>query len=480
MLFNSIDFAIFMPIVLGIYWALNKNVKIQNIFLLAASYLFYTWWNWRYLSLILVCSLTNYFAGLLLMKYESKKIRKTVLITCCTICFGILGVFKYYDFFVHSFVDAFSLFGIQLQAHTLKLILPVGISFYTFHTLSYTIDVYRHKFEPTRDVVSFFLFVSIFPLAMAGPIERATNLLPQIYVKRTFDYSRTVDGMRQILWGLFKKVVIADSCATYVNQIWDTYQNQSSSTLFIAAIFYSFQIYGDFSGYSDMAIGIGKLLGFKFLNNFKFPYFSRDIAEFWRRWHISLNTWFRDYLYIPLGGSRVSKLKVVRNTFAIFLVSGFWHGANWTFIVWGMLHACLFLPEILTGKNRKFTNVVAENRILPNLKEFLQMFVTFAMVTIGWIFFRSESISDAVNFLAKIPTKSLLSLPFMPSKMTTFGFIIIMLAIEWLQRDKMHGLETFGLSWKPIFRYAFYYTLIMFILLFSIFNQQTTFIYFQF
>ncbi|MDR1544707.1 MAG: MBOAT family protein, partial [Prevotellaceae bacterium] len=291
MLFNSIDFSIFMPIVFIIYWLLRKNVKIQNLFLLAASYFFYAWWDWRYLSLILVCSLTNYGAGLLLANFSkvqnSGKVdkRKIVLIACCAICLGILGVFKYYDFFVNSFVDAFSLFGVQMQAHTLKLILPVGISFYTFHTLSYTIDVYRRKFEPTKDVVSFFLFVSIFPLAMAGPIERATNLLPQIYAKRKFDYAQATDGMRQILWGLFKKVVIADNCATYVNEIFGSYSTQSGSTLLLGAVFFAFQIYGDFSGYSDMAIGIGKLLGFKFLNNFKFPYFSRDIAEFWRRWH---------------------------------------------------------------------------------------------------------------------------------------------------------------------------------------------------
>ncbi|MDR1544251.1 MAG: MBOAT family protein [Prevotellaceae bacterium] len=452
MLFNSLDFAVFMPIVFMIYWALSKNVKIQNVFLLAASYFFYAWWDWRYLSLILVCSLTNYSAGLLMMKYDNAKIRKIVLIVCCTVCFGILAVFKYYDFFVTSFVDAFSLMGMQMQAHTLKLILPVGISFYTFHTLSYTIDVYRQHFEPTKDVVSFFLFVSIFPLAMAGPIERATNLLPQIYKKRAFDYTQATDGMRQILWGLFKKVVIANNCASSVNQIFANYDVMPASTLVVGAVLFAFQIYGDFSGYSDMAIGIGKLLGFKFLNNFRFPYFSRDIAEFWRRWHISLNTWFRDYLYIPLGGSRVSKAKVVRNTFVIFLVSGFWHGANWTFIVWGAFHALLFLPEILSGKNRKFTNNVAENRILPTITEFLQMGVTFLLVVVGWIFFRAETIGQAFDYISRIASTSLFTIP---TGMKAVALSIPFMIVEWLGRNNQYAIEKIPVKSRPL-RWAIY------------------------
>ena len=481
MLFNSIDFAIFMPIIFLIYWALGKNIKIQNFFLLAASYFFYAWWDWHYLSLILICSLTNYSAGILMMKYDSVKIRKIVLITCCSVCLGILGVFKYYDFFVTSFVDAFSLFGANLQVHTLKLILPVGISFYTFHTLSYTIDVYRSKFEPTKDIVSFFLFVSIFPLAMAGPIERATNLLPQIYKKRAFNYDLAVDGMRQILWGLFKKIVIADNCAMVANQVFENAPNEHGVSLIIGAIFFAFQIYGDFSGYSDMAIGIGKLLGFKFLNNFRFPYFSRDIAEFWRRWHISLTTWFRDYVYIPLGGSRVSKAKVIRNTFIIFLVSGFWHGANWTFIAWGAFHAALFLPLILLGKNRKYTNTVAEGKILPSLKELFQMFLTFALVVVGWVFFRAETIQDAVHYLAGMVNKSLFSMPYLRAFISRFLplfiSIIMMLIIEWVQRDKQHGLQ---LSYKmpKAIRYIIYLLFIFLIHRYQ--GDSATFIYFQF
>ncbi|MDR0828528.1 MAG: MBOAT family protein [Prevotellaceae bacterium] len=484
MLFNSIDFAVFMPITFIIYWLLGKNVKIQNIFLLAASYFFYAWWDWRYLSLILICSITNFSAGILMSNNTFSKVlnfekaRKVVLIVCCLICFGVLGVFKYYDFFVTSFVDAFSLFGVKMQAHTLKLILPVGISFYTFHTLSYTIDVYRRHFEPTKDVVSFFLFVSIFPLAMAGPIERATNLLPQIYKRRTFDNAQATDGLRQILWGLFKKVVIADNCAVYVNQVFADYQMQSASTLVLGAVLFAFQIYGDFSGYSDMAIGIGKLLGFKFLNNFRFPYFSRDIAEFWRRWHISLNTWFRDYIYIPLGGSRVSKAKIVRNTFIIFLVSGFWHGANWTFIAWGAFHAFLFLPEILAEKNRKYTNTVAENRFLPTIKEVSQMGITFLLVVIGWVLFRAETIGDAFNYLGGIFDKSLLSMPLqIVGLKRTLLFLVILLVVEWLQRQKQHALQIENIKYSLV-RIAIYYALIVIILEFGA-NSQS-FIYFQF
>ena len=482
MLFNSIDFAIFLPIVFSIYWMLGKNVKIQNTFLLFSSYFFYAWWNWRYMLLVLICSITNYSAGLLMMKQNNVKIRKTVLIVCCSICLGILGVFKYYDFFVNSFVEAFSLFGIHLQVYTLKLILPVGISFYTFHTLSYTIDVYRRKFESTKDIISFFLFVSIFPLAMAGPIERATNLLPQIYKKRTFDYAMATDGMRQILWGLFKKIVIADNCAKYVNPIFDNYQIQPGGALLLGATFFAFQIYGDFSGYSDMAIGIGKLLGFRFLNNFRFPYFSRDIAEFWRRWHISLTSWFRDYVYIPLGGSRVSKGKIVRNTFVIFLLSGFWHGANWTFIAWGAYHALLFLPLILMNKNRKYTNTVAEGKILPNVKELFQMGITFVLVVIGWIFFRAETIHVAIQILKHICSTSILNRHMNLGEMEQTSYIalliniIVLFSVEWLQRNKQYGLEIQQMNqWL---RRLIYVLIIFSIILFMGQNQQ--FIYFQF
>ncbi|GHT18975.1 O-acyltransferase [Bacteroidia bacterium] len=487
MLFNSIEFGIFLPIVFLLYWAISKNVKAQNVFLLAASYFFYGWWDWRYLSLVLLCSITNYSAGVLMMKTELQKRRRLILTVCCLVSFGVLGVFKYYDFFVTSFVDAFSLLGIQLQTKTLQLILPVGISFYTFHTLSYTIDVYRRKFEPTRDVVSFFLFVSIFPLAMAGPIERATNLLPQIYRRRTFDYDLAVDGMRQILWGLFKKMVIADNCATIANEIFNNSANYSGSSLLLGAVFFTFQIYGDFSGYSDMALGIGKLLGFRFLQNFRFPYFSRDIAEFWRRWHISLNTWFRDYLYIPLGGSRGSQWQVVRNTFIIFLVSGFWHGANWTFISWGAYHAILFLPVILLGKNRKYTDTVAEGKRLPSLKELCQMAFTFGLVVFGWILFRAENITHAWNYILGIFSASLFTMPNLSIRpdirvdgtVITLCFIAIFLLVEWLNRQKQHGLQIDNVKY-PILRWIFYYAIIYAIIKYPGGEDTQQFIYFQF
>ncbi|MCL1942781.1 MAG: MBOAT family protein [Candidatus Azobacteroides sp.] len=480
MTFNSIDFAVFMPVVFFIYWALSKNLKMQNIFLLVASYFFYVWWDWRYLSLILLCTAVNYIAGLLLMKTEVQKWRKTILVICCFICFGVLGVFKYYNFFVHTFVDAFSLFGVKLQAHTLNLILPVGISFYTFHTLSYTIDVYRRHFSSTKDIISFALFVSIFPLAMAGPIERATNLLPQIYVKRKFDYSQTVDGMRQILWGLFKKIVIADSCAEIVNYVFANYNILPGSSLLIGALFFTFQIYGDFSGYSDMAIGIGKLLGFKFLRNFNYPYFSRDIAEFWRRWHMSLTTWFRDYLYIPLGGSRASKRKIVRNTFIIYLVSGFWHGANWTFIVWGLYHALLFVPLIVTGRNRKYTNAVAEGKLFPGIKETGQIFLTFFLVMIGWIFFRANTISEATEYLNGMLQFDTLKAFYRIASYPVFWICCAMLIIEWFGRQEQCALFKFGKEWNKGVRWSFYYILIGIIFYFAQIGGIQTFIYFQF
>lgn len=360
MLFNSIDFLIFLPTVFLLYWfVFQKNLKLQNLFLLAISYFFYCWWDWRFLFLILLCSGMNYVAGVLLASNDNQKKRKLILTLSCFFSLGLLCVFKYFNFFIDNFINAFALVGIQLQARTLNIILPVGISFYTFKALSYTIDVYKRKLKPTKDIIAFFLFVAFFPQLLAGPIDRATNLLPQFYIKRSFEYDKAADGMRQILWGLFKKIVIADNCATYVNQISANYQTLPASTLVLGAVYFSFQIYGDFSGYSDIAIGTSRLFGFSSIRNFSIPYFSRDIAEFWRRWHISLTAWFRDYLYIPLGGNRGTKFHVVRNVFIIFLVCGFWHGANWTFIVWGLINALYFVPLFLLGKNRKNIDTVA-------------------------------------------------------------------------------------------------------------------------
>ena len=391
----------------------------------------------------------------------------------------ILAVFKYYDFFVTEFAQ---LFHVSTEGLLLKVILPVGISFYTFQALSYSIDVYRGKIEPTKDIVAFFAFISFFPQLVAGPIERATNLLPQFLKKREFDYDTAVDGMRQILWGLFKKIVVADNCAVYVDQVFSTYTEQTGSTLLLAAIFFTFQIYGDFSGYSDIAIGTAKLFGIKLMRNFNVPYFSRDIAEFWRRWHISLTTWFRDYVYIPLGGSRVSKAKVVCNTFIIFLLSGFWHGANWTFIAWGAYHAVLFLPLILTGKNRKYTNQVAEGRILPTFKELGQMLLTFFLAVIGWIIFRAESIGMAWEYFRGMMQFGTLRSSYrffiLPEMWPTNLFIVIMLVVEWLQRGMEHGMKISNIKsfWVRLF---LYYILIMLILSYFM-NEAKTFIYFQF
>lgn len=368
----------------------------------------------------------------------------------------------------------------MLQSHTLNIVLPVGISFYTFQALGYSIDVYKRKIEASRDVVAFFAFVSFFPQLVAGPIERSTNLLPQFYVKRHFDYEKAVDGMRQILWGLFKKIVIADNCAFYVNSVFESYHEQTGCTLLMGAVFFSFQIYGDFSGYSSIAIGTARLFGFSLMRNFAFPYFSRDIAEFWRRWHISLTTWFRDYVYIPLGGSRVSKVKMVRNTFIIFLFSGFWHGANWTFIAWGVFHALLFLPLILSGKNRKYTNTIAKGRILPNMKEIFQMAVTFLLVVIGWIFFRAENIGQAFEYLAGMMNRSLFFVMSIYKKevlLQNVFCIMFMLSVEWMQRDEQNGLEMTKTKLR-VLNFGICYLLIVLLFIFA--GKAETFIYFQF
>src|SRR6056300_515479 len=408
MLFNSLDFAFFLPIVFALYWFVtNHNLKLQNALIVAASYVFYGWWDWRFLSLIIFSTLVDYSIGRRLKNEKKQSTRKVLLWTSIIVNLGFLGFFKYYNFFLDNFIKAFSFFGQDIQANSLNIILPVGISFYTFQTLSYTIDVYKKKLEPTKDIVAFSAFVCFFPQLVAGPIERATNLLPQFYKKRTFEYHKAVDGMRQILWGLFKKVVIADNCAEYANLIFNNYEDYNGATLILGAIFFTFQIYGDFSGYSDIAIGTSRLFGFNLMQNFATPYFSRDIAEFWRRWHISLSTWFRDYLYIPLGGSRGGTWMKVRNTFIIFLVSGFWHGANWTFIAWGCIHAALFLPLLLRGTNRRYTSdTIGEGRWLPTGRELLGMAWTFSMVCVAWVFFRAESVGEAFNYISRILTSS--------------------------------------------------------------------------
>jgi len=483
MLFNSIDFAVFLPIVFVLYWfVVNKNIKAQNILVLVASYVFYGWWDWRFLTLIFFSSSIDFLVGRGLSKTNVPKQRKLLLLLSILVNLGFLGYFKYYNFFLENFIEAFRFFGSRINPQGLNIVLPVGISFYTFQTLSYSIDVYRRKLEPTRDIISFFAFVSFFPQLVAGPIERATNLLPQFYKKRKFDYSNAVDGMRQILWGLFKKIVIADNVASYVNDIFDHSSVYPGSTLLLGGVLFAFQIYGDFSGYSDIAIGTSRLFGFRLMQNFAFPYFSRDIAEFWRRWHISLSTWFRDYVYIPLGGSRGGIGMKIRNTFVIFIVSGFWHGANWTFIVWGFLNALYFLPLMIFNKNRSNLNIVAENRIFPNIKEIGQISITFAITVIAWIFFRANDLTQAMEIIRAIFSGSILEVSFAWTRgyisILHLFLIVAFLIVEWINRNMQYGLAK--LPANMIVRRTLYILIVFLILFLGNYHSRQEFIYFQF
>lgn len=483
MLFNSIDFAFFLPIVFILYWYVtSNNLKLQNFLILASSYVFYGWWDWRFLSLILFSTIVDYSIGIMLDNENNKTKRKALLWGSILVNLGFLGFFKYYNFFLDNFISAFSFFGSEISANSLNIILPVGISFYTFQTLSYTIDVYNRKLEPTRDFISFSAFVSFFPQLVAGPIERASNLLPQFYTKRSFDYSKAVDGLRQILWGLFKKVVIADNCAEFANMMFNNTADYNGSSLALGALFFTFQIYGDFSGYSDIAIGTARLFGFDLMRNFAFPYFSRDIAEFWRRWHISLSTWFRDYLYIPLGGSHGGKWMKIRNTFIIFIVSGFWHGANWTFIVWGALNAIYFLPLLLTNKNRTNLEIVAQGKILPSIKEFALILLTFGLTVFAWIFFRAENIGHAISYISKIFSVSFFEVPKFPrvdSASTTLLIIAFFLLVEWQGREGQYAISETGKRWYRPLRWVFY-SVIIFVIGMFMPSVESPFIYFQF
>jgi D-alanyl-lipoteichoic acid acyltransferase DltB (MBOAT superfamily) len=477
MLFNSIEFIIFLPVVFILYWfVINKSLRLQNLFVLIASYVFYGWWDWRFLSLIIFSSFVDFFVAQQINRSEADWKRKALLSVSIFINIGFLGFFKYYNFFVDSFVSSFATLGINLHARTLNVILPVGISFYTFQTLSYTIDVYRKSLKPTKDVIAFFAFVAFFPQLVAGPIERAINLLPQFYKKRTFDPVKAKDGLKQILWGLFKKVIIADNCANIVDEIFTNYSHQSGSVLLLGAFFFAFQIYGDFSGYSDIAIGTARLFGFSLMQNFAFPYFSRDIAEFWRRWHISLSTWFRDYVYIPLGGSKGSNQRKIRNILIIFVVSGFWHGANWTFVIWGLLNGLYFLPLMLVKANRKHMGVTAEGRYLPTIKESFQMLITFSLTLIAWIFFRAENVSQAFSYLGKLFSYSLFTIPSV-QYLRLMPLVFIFIVTEWFGRNKLHPLEE--LNWPLALRWTAY-LLIGFVVLLSFDNSPQSFIYFQF
>ncbi len=487
MFFNSIDFAIFLPIVFLLYWFVaKKSLRLQNILLLIASYFFYACWDYRFLFLLIFSTLLDYSTGIKMGEATNPGKKKFWFWLSVIVNLGFLGVFKYFDFFAASFADGLSLLGIKTNFWLLNIILPVGISFYTFHGLSYVIDIYQNRIRPEKNFVDYSVFVSFFPLLVAGPIERATHLLPQIKKQRSFDYTHAADGLRQILWGLFKKIVIADNCAEYANAIFNNSEVFSGSTLVLGALFFAFQIYCDFSGYSDIALGTARLFGIDLLRNFAFPYFSRDIAEFWRRWHISLSSWFRDYVYIPLGGSKGGTWMKVRNTFIIFLLSGFWHGANWTFIIWGALNALYFLPSLLLNKNRNNLDTVAVGRLLPSIKDLLNITITFGLTLFAWIFFRAENVHHAVQYISEIFSGSLFNLPekeaFAESENNFFIILLLLvlfITIEWIGRAQEYAIAHIGLKWPRMLRWGFY-SIIVFLMAMYMSTSGSAFIYFQF
>jgi D-alanyl-lipoteichoic acid acyltransferase DltB (MBOAT superfamily) len=482
MLFNSIDFAIFLPIIFILYWFATKgSLRLQNILLLVSSYFFYACWDWHFLFLLIFSTLLDYYTGIKIHKATNQRNKLFWLWLSIGINLGFLGVFKYYNFFAESFADGLTLLGLNSNLGSIQIILPVGISFYTFHGLSYVIDIYKNRIKPERNFIDYSVFVSFFPLLVAGPIERATHLLPQILKKRDFNYYKAVDGLRQILWGLFKKIVIADNCAEFANTIFNNSADYSGSTLVLGALFFTFQIYCDFSGYSDIALGTARLFGIELLKNFAFPYFSRDIAEFWRRWHISLSSWFKDYLYFPLGGSKGGMWMKIRNTFIIFLVSGFWHGANWTFLVWGFLNTLYIIPSIVFSTNRNNLDIVASGKYLPTLKEFFAIGITFSLTVFAWIFFRAENMEHALSYISQIFSSSLFTFPEfegMIKALTTIFLILFFILIEWQGREKQYAIEHFSSKLKQPFRYMFYYFIIIIIFLFG--GKEQQFIYFQF
>ena len=477
MLFNSIEFAIFLPLVFFSYWYLcGHSWRIQNCLLLAASLVFYGWWDPRFLTLILASSLIDFGVGNAIFRTKSVFLRRAFLSVSIVLNFGMLALFKYYNFFVDSLSDALQLWGMESFAPRLDLVLPVGISFYTFQTVSSSIDVYRGTLKPTSNVIAYLTFVTFFPQLVAGPIERAGHLLPQFLQERHFDSRIAIDGLRQALWGLFKKIVIADNCAALASQTFGNVDAYSGFSLFLGAFLFAIQIYCDFSGYSDIAVGAASLFGFSLMQNFAFPYFSRDIAEFWRRWHISLSTWFRDYVYMPLGGSRCSRPKMIRNTMVVFLMSGLWHGANWTFLAWGLLNALYFLPLQLAGKNRRLSTAADDCRMIPSLLQIRQIGITFLLTVLAWIFFRAASLSQALLYLQRIFTFSAGESLVISGELwaLVFGFLVV----EWCQRSKKHALDFEGLDSPRWVRWSCYYGILVFIVFYG--GDQQDFIYFQF
>ena len=482
MTFNSLEFLVFLPIVFVLYWFVFRKREWQNLLIVTASYVFYGWWDWRFLFLIVFTSICSFYSGVLIERFEGSRRRQRMVCTVNLVLnFLILGVFKYYNFFAESLAQVFwGLFHYQLDWVTLNVVLPVGISFYTFQALSYTIDVYRKDVPVTKNVIEFCAFISFFPQLVAGPIERAKNLLPQFQHDRHFDYVQAVDGCRQMLWGFFKKVVIADRCAANLNPIWDTYVDYSGISLWGLAILFTFQIYCDFSGYSDIAIGCSRLFGIRLKSNFNYPYLSRSIPEFWRRWHISLMTWFRDYVYIPLGGSRCAQWKVIRNTFIVFGVSGLWHGANWTFIVWGLYHGCLIVLYKLLHINTKDKDILAAGRWLPSIKDMCRVVGTFLLAVVGWVIFRAETIAQAWDFVSRMFLTAFDDFHFRLGSANTFIAILLLIVLEYLQRDKAHVLQfpDNRLFRCSLVRYITYASIVLSLIFFA--GEVQTFIYFQF
>jgi alginate O-acetyltransferase complex protein AlgI len=472
MLFNSYEFALFLPLVFILYWfVFNKTIQLQNIFLLVVGYIFYGWWDWRFLFLIAFSTLFDFTIGLQLEKATGETKRKWLFIASCIVNIGFLAFFKYFNFFIDNFIAAFAAIGYHIPTVSLKIILPVGISFYTFQSLSYTIDIYRRKMKPVTNLISFAAFISFFPQLVAGPIERAFNLLPQFSKARVFDKTQAVIGMRQILWGLFKKIVIADTLSGYVEQIFTSYSVLPGSTLALGAVYFAVQIYCDFSGYSSIAIGTARLFGFTLMQNFNYPYFSTNVSEFWRKWHISLTSWFRDYVYIPMGGSKVSLPKTIFNILFVFSLSGFWHGANWTFIIWGLLNGVYLIPNLLL--NKKSSKTISSEISISIISK---MIITFALITFTWIFFRSANVSQAFQYINGLFSKSLFQYPVQHGMAITIPLIAILFTIEWLRKYEFKIAEP---QRSPVYlRWSIY--LILIISCFAFFKQNQTFIYFQF
>ena len=483
MLFNTLEFFIFLTLTFFLFWKVfKKTIVTQNVFILVISYVFYAFWDWRFLSLIFLSTVVDFFVGQYIENSKETSKRKLWLGLSIFFNLGLLGFFKYFNFFIDSWVSMLAALGYGVKSvWTLKVVLPVGISFYTFQTMSYSLDIYHKNIKASKSFLSFAAFVSFFPQLVAGPIERASNLLSQITSKRTFSYQQSVEGVKLILWGLFKKLVIADALAPIVDDIFANYSSYPASTLILGVVFFSFQIYGDFSGYSDMAIGTAKLFGIELMSNFKFPYFSRNIAEFWKRWHISLSEWFMYYVYIPLGGSRRTKWISIRNISIVFLISGLWHGANWTFLCWGALHAVAFIPVFLSGHHATYKNsIIGEHALFPSFKELLSVLMVFILVTLSWVFFRSETITDAFNYILRIFVEFSFETYMHPKGYRMVDYFLLLggfVIYEYMIRKDERSPFKFK---SGVVRFIVYTIVILVILLFYDSGVDRSFIYFQF